>query len=82
MASMKPALTELYEKYRYPALFTTWLAVTGALFLRIKRQPYSTRLKVEQYEIIFKGTSLAAVVLGIGMSAGGYRRHSDARREL
>jgi hypothetical protein len=61
-------LEQAYEKYRYEALFGVWLAVTGATFLRIKRQPYSTRLKVEQYESIFKGTSLGAIVLGIGMS--------------
>ncbi|KAG9198596.1 hypothetical protein G6514_009772 [Epicoccum nigrum] len=57
-----------YEKYRYEALFGAWLLVTGATFMRIKRQPYSMRLKVEQYESIFKGTSLGAIVLGIGMS--------------
>jgi hypothetical protein len=59
-----------YAKYRYEALFGVWLVVTGATFLRIKRQPYSTRLKVEQYESIFKGTSLGAVLLGIGMTPG------------
>ncbi|KAF2998805.1 hypothetical protein E8E13_001283 [Curvularia kusanoi] len=61
-------LEQAYEKYRYEALFGAWLVVTGATFMRIKRQPYSMRLKVEQYESIFKGTSLGAIVLGIGMS--------------
>jgi|SRR5690242_13768390 len=61
-------IEQAYEKYRYEALFGIWLVVTGATFMRIKRQPYSTRLKVEQYESIFKGTSLGAIVLGIGMS--------------
>ncbi|KAJ4359437.1 hypothetical protein N0V95_002184 [Ascochyta clinopodiicola] len=61
-------LAQAYEKYRYEALFGVWLVVTGATFMRIKRQPYSTRLKVEQYESIFKGTSLGAIVLGVGMS--------------
>jgi hypothetical protein len=56
------------EKYRYEILFGAWLAVTGATFLRIKRQPYSTRLKIEQYESIFKGTSLGAVLIGIGIT--------------
>jgi hypothetical protein len=63
-------LEAAYAKYRYEALFGVWLVVTGATFLRIKRQPYSTRLKVEQYESIFKGTSLGAVLLGIGMTPG------------
>jgi hypothetical protein len=56
------------EKYRYEILFGAWLAVTGATFLRIKRQPFSTRLKIEQYESIFKGTSLGAVLIGIGIT--------------
>jgi hypothetical protein len=64
------------EKYRYEILFGTWLAVTGATFLRIKRQPYSTRLKIEQYESIFKGTSLSAVLIGIGITPA----RSTARR--
>lgn len=65
---VSPQLEQAYEKYRYEALFGVWLVVTGATFMRIRRQPYSTRLKVEQYESIFKGTSLGAIVLGIGMS--------------
>ncbi|CAE7026480.1 hypothetical protein PTTW11_04079 [Pyrenophora teres f. teres] len=64
------------EKYRYEILFGAWLAVTGATFLRIKRQPYSTRLKIEQYESIFKGTSLGAVLIGIGITPA----RSTARR--
>ncbi|KAH6629335.1 hypothetical protein C7974DRAFT_472153 [Boeremia exigua] len=46
MASQQ--LEQAYEKYRYEALFGVWLVVTGATFMRIKRQPYSMRLKVEQ----------------------------------
>ena len=68
LTMVSPQLEQAYEKYRYEALFGTWLLVTGATFMRIRRQPYSTRLKVEQYESIFKGTSLGAIVLGIGMS--------------
>ncbi|KAF2127487.1 hypothetical protein P153DRAFT_295218 [Dothidotthia symphoricarpi CBS 119687] len=55
-------------RYRYEALFGVWLVVTGTTFLRIARQPYSSRLKLEQYESIFKGTSLSAVLLGIGIA--------------
>ncbi|KAF1939791.1 hypothetical protein EJ02DRAFT_407746 [Clathrospora elynae] len=66
------------SKYRYEILFGVWLAVTGATFLRIKRQPYSTRLKIEQYESIFKGTSLGAVLIGIGITPA----RSTARRML
>jgi len=56
------------SKYRYEALFGMWLAVTGATFLRISRQPYSTRLKVEQYESMFKGSALSAILIGIGIA--------------
>ncbi|KAF2821045.1 hypothetical protein CC86DRAFT_397556 [Ophiobolus disseminans] len=51
------------SKYKYELLFGAWLVVTGGTFLRISKQPYSTRLKVEQYESIFKGTSLSAFSL-------------------
>ena len=64
------------SKFRYEALFGAWLLVTGGVFLRISRQPYSSRLKIEQYESIFKGTSMGAVLLGIGMTPG----RSTARR--
>jgi hypothetical protein len=63
-------------KYRYELLFGAWLLVTGGTFMRIAKQPYSRSLKVEQYESIFKGTSLGAVLLGIGMTPG----RSSARR--
>jgi hypothetical protein len=64
------------SKYRYELLFGAWLLVTGGTFLRISKQPYSSRLKIEQYESIFKGTSLSAVLLGIGMTP----TRSTARR--
>ncbi|KAF1913089.1 hypothetical protein BDU57DRAFT_457956, partial [Ampelomyces quisqualis] len=66
----------LISKYRYEVLFGTWLLITGGTFLRISRQPYSARLKIEQYESIFKGTSLSAVLLGMGMTP----TRSTARR--
>ncbi|OJD33657.1 alpha-glucosidase [Diplodia corticola] len=66
------------SRYRYKFLFGAWLLVTGAAFLRVSRQPYHSRLKSEQYETIFKGTSLAAVLAGIGLSGGSNRRRSEA----
>jgi hypothetical protein len=66
-----------FSKYRYELLFGAWLLVTGGVFARIRRQPYSTGLKIEQYESIFKGTSLGAVLLGIGMTP---TRSTAARR--
>ncbi|KAH7385397.1 hypothetical protein DE146DRAFT_680977 [Phaeosphaeria sp. MPI-PUGE-AT-0046c] len=55
------ASEHVFSKYRYEFLFGAWLLVTGGTFLRISKQPYSSRLKIEQYESIFKGTSLSAV---------------------
>lgn len=71
------AVETAFSKYRYEYLFGAWLLVTGGTFLRISRQPYSMRLKVEQYESIFKGTSLGAVLLGMGITPG---RNTAARR--
>ena len=71
-----PAPENVLSKYRYEFLFGAWLLVTGGTILRISKQPYSSRLKVEQYESIFKGTSLGAVLLGIGMTP----TRSSARR--
>jgi hypothetical protein len=70
------ASEHIASKYRYELLFGAWLLVTGGTFLKISKQPYSSRLKVEQYESIFKGTSLGAVLLGIGMTP----TRSTARR--
>lgn len=70
------ASENVFSKYRYEFLFGAWLVVTGGTFRRIARQPYSSRLKTEQYESIFKGTSLGAVLLGIGMTP----TRSTARR--
>jgi hypothetical protein len=64
------------SKYRYELLFGAWMLVTGATFLKISKQPYSSRLKTEQYESIFKGTSLGAILFGIGMTP----TRSGARR--
>ncbi|OAL47412.1 hypothetical protein IQ07DRAFT_515588, partial [Pyrenochaeta sp. DS3sAY3a] len=68
MSQMVPE--SLVSKYRYEVLFGAWLAVTGATFLRISRQPYSIGLKIEQYESIFKGTSLSALLVGMGITPG------------
>jgi hypothetical protein len=70
------ATEHVVSKYRYELLFGAWMLVTGATFLKISKQPYSSRLKVEQYESIFKGTSLGAVLLGMGMTP----TRSGARR--
>lgn len=65
------------SRYRYRILFGAWLFVTGVAFFRVSRQPYNSRIKSEQYETIFKGTSLAAVLAGIGVSGGLNRPRSE-----
>ncbi|KAH8723723.1 hypothetical protein GQ44DRAFT_750779 [Phaeosphaeriaceae sp. PMI808] len=60
-----PSREHVSSKYKYELLFGAWMLVTGGIFLRIRKQPYSASLKTEQYESIFKGTSLGAVLLGL-----------------
>lgn len=68
-------------EYKYQLLFATYATVTGFAFWRIRRQPYNTSIKMEQYETVFKGTSLAAAVTGIAMSGSANVRRSQARNE-
>ncbi|PNS16600.1 hypothetical protein CAC42_4564 [Sphaceloma murrayae] len=68
------------SKYRYEFLFATWFITTGAAFFRVSRQPYSLSIRAEQYETIFKGTSLTAALIGIGLNERLGRRQSVERR--
>lgn len=70
----------LYQ-YRFHLLCGTWLFLTGAAFFRVARQPYNSRVKSEQYETVFKATTLAAVISGIGLNGGLNKPHSEAVRE-
>lgn len=67
--------------YRFHILCGTWLFFTGAAFFRVSRQPYNSRVKTEQYETIFKATTLAGVIVGIGMNGGLNKPHSQVERE-
>ncbi|KAH7058681.1 hypothetical protein B0J12DRAFT_651123 [Macrophomina phaseolina] len=58
------------SRYRFHILTGAWLFITVTACFRVSRQPYNSRLKSGQYESIFKGTSLAAVLTGIGVSGG------------
>lgn len=82
MADQKsdPYLSYFYP-YRFHILCGTWLFLTGAAFFRVSRQPYNSRVKSEQYETIFKGTTLAAVIGGIGLNGGLNKPHSQAVKE-
>lgn len=66
--------------YRYHALVTVYVLSTGFFFYRVNRQPYRNSVKWEQYESIFKATTLASVLVGIGMGGGlNKRRTWDSR---
>lgn len=54
--------------YRYHILTGVYAIMTGGAFLRIGRQPYSRAVKWEQYETVFKGTTLLAALAGLGLS--------------
>lgn len=52
------------------SIFAVWLVGTSAAFYRVSRQPFPARQKWEQYETIFKGTTLAAALAGIAVGSG------------
>ncbi|KAH9832742.1 hypothetical protein Tdes44962_MAKER00222 [Teratosphaeria destructans] len=64
--------------YKYPLLATLYFTVTGAAFWRVRRQPYSTAIKWEQYETIFKGTTLGAAIAALAWNGGVNRRRSSS----
>lgn len=67
-------------RYKYHVLAGAYIAATSVMFYRVHRQPYASAIKWEQYETIFKGTSLATVITGVAISSAGrekYRRHRE-----
>ncbi|KAK3079330.1 hypothetical protein LTS18_005129 [Coniosporium uncinatum] len=80
-SSSTPTTLQTLHTYRYHILAVTYSLLTVTAFLRVHRQPYNSRLKTEQYETIFKGTTLAAVLVGVGMTGGWGRARSEAVRE-
>ncbi|KAI5236664.1 hypothetical protein E4T42_09382 [Aureobasidium subglaciale] len=54
--------------YRYYMLAGLYVVVIGGAFLRISRQPYAKSIKWEQYETVFKGTTLLAAISGFALS--------------
>lgn len=65
---------------KYPILALAYLTVTGLAFARISRQPYPRSMKAEQYETVFKGTTLGAVLIGVGLGGGLGMRRSESIR--
>lgn len=54
---------------RYYVLAGVYLLGTGAAFMRVSRQPYPRAMKLEQYETIFKATTLSTALVGIALSS-------------
>ncbi|KAI1411907.1 hypothetical protein F5Y13DRAFT_52580 [Hypoxylon sp. FL1857] len=69
------------SRYKYHLLIGAYLVSTSFFFYRVYRQPFSTAIKSKQYETIFKGTTLAAVVGGVAMSSGGRARYRQYKKE-
>lgn len=63
--------------HRFPLLFLAYAAVTSAAFYRIRRQPYAQAIKWEQYETVFKGTTLGAAIAAFTMSGTVNQRQSQ-----
>ena len=60
----------------YKSTFGLWLVATSLAFYRVSRQPFPSRQKWEQYETIFKATTLASVLMAIGIG-GAFNRSSS-----
>lgn len=70
------SMSSFVQKYKLPLIGVVYCLATGGAFWRISRQPCSKSMKWGQYETVFKGTTLAAVVGGIAVSGGANRRRS------
>lgn len=64
---------------RYRLLALVWGLSTAVFFTRVSRQLYSQSIKWEQYETIFKGTTLGAALAGFAMSGRVNRRRSEGQ---
>ena len=56
--------------YKYYALGGIYVLAMASFFSRVRRQPYSQSMKVEQYESIFKAATLSTVLVGVGIHSG------------
>lgn len=63
--------------YHFPLLFLAYAAVTSAAFYRIRRQPYAQATNWEQYETVFKGTTLGAAIAAFAISGTVNKRRSQ-----
>ena len=73
------SIPSFLSKYKYRLLGALYVVTTAGFLFRVSRQPYSQSMKWEQYESVFKGTTLAAAVTGIALQGGLNRRRSRVR---
>ncbi|KAI1658901.1 hypothetical protein F4813DRAFT_33252 [Daldinia decipiens] len=68
-------------RYKYRILIGTYLATTNFFLYRVYRQSFSWVIRSGQYETIFKGTALAAVIGGVVMSSAGRAKYRQYKEE-
>lgn len=65
------------QGYKNQLLLGTYTLIIGGSFLLIWRQPGSWSIKAGQFESMFKGTTLGAVVAGIAINGKMNRARSS-----
>ena len=65
------------KSYKYHLLFGAYAILTAGAIFRVARQPHSRNVKAEQIETIVKATSLAAVIVAVGIGGGINRTRSE-----
>jgi hypothetical protein len=68
VAAWTYASSTIWRKYKYPAIFGTYLLVTGSLIVHFTRHPSSRSMRNGQIETILKTTTLATAITCIGAS--------------
>ncbi|KAK6839672.1 hypothetical protein PG987_005538 [Apiospora arundinis] len=66
-----------FTTYKYKLSAGTYLGIITLLCYRVHRKPHAPIIKRGQYETIFKGTGLSAVVGGMLMSSEGAEKIHD-----
>jgi len=65
-----------WHKHKYKLLLGTYFIIAAGAIFRVLKQPYTKSMKVSQIQRICGGTTIAAVLAGIGIGAGSSRARS------
>lgn len=67
-----------WHKHKYKLLLGTYFVIAAGAIFRVLKQPYTKSMKASQIQKICRGTTIAAVLagIGIGISAGSSRARS------